>query len=158
MSNDYRFKPATKDPGESFQVTLNLFRMCANYWRANEQYQTNEFIRPNKPTGFSYQAQGAGTSGGREPNWPKTLSATVADGSLTWITTAAAANGVNPITSPSATADTGLTVGSVVASESTKILATYSSGNDGQDYDAVFTFTLNGVARVARQTVKVRKR
>jgi hypothetical protein len=83
----------------------------------------------------------------------------VQNGSVVFTCRAAGTNGVMEITSPTAISDpTGLTIGSVSVSESTKILATYSAGTLGQDYDAVFTFTLNGATRVARQTVKVRRR
>lgn len=159
MTDEYRFDSVTKDAAESLPVELQLFNLCANFWRPNEQYTASEYVRPNSPTGFSYQASGNGTSGGREPRWPTTLGGSVIDGSITWIATAASANGLNAISSPSAASDpTGLSIGSPTVSESTKILVTYSGGTDGQDYDAVFTFTLNAVSRVARQTVKVRKR
>lgn len=146
------------DPGESFKVIIDLYGMCANFWRGNEQFGTTEYIRPTHANGYSYECTTAGTSGSREPIWPKTIGATVQDGSVTWTCRAAADNGLNAITNPSAASDpTGLTIASVTASESTKILATYSGGTVGQQFDAVYTFTLNGVTRVARQRVKVRK-
>ena len=158
-SADLTFETLVKDPAESRPVILNLFRKCANFWRPNEQYATNEFIRPNKATGFSYQATTGGTSGAREPLWPKVLAATVTDGSVLWTCTAAGANGLNAISAPSGTSDpTGLTISSVSVSETANILATYSGGTLDQDYDAVFSFTLNGVTRIARQKVEVRKR
>lgn len=156
---EFVFKPILKDAAESKVVELNLFRWCANFWRPNEAFGLNEYIRPSTATGFAYQATTGGVSGSRQPVWPTTLAATVLDGSITWTCTAAAANGLNAISAPTAASDpTGLTISSVSASESTKILATYSGGTDAQDYDAVFSFTLNGVPRVARQTVRIRKR
>lgn len=155
----FRFDPVTKDPAESLPVELSWFNLCANFWRPNEQFGASEYVRPNVATGFAYQAGGAGTSAQREPRWPTTLAATVSDGSITWTCTAASANGLNALSSPSAVSDpTGLTIGSLSISETAKILATYSSGVDGQDYDAVFTVTLNGATRIARQTVHVRRR
>jgi hypothetical protein len=66
---------------------------------------------------------------------------------------------VNAISSPSASSDpTGLTITNVSAAETTKIQATYSGGVEGETHDAVFTFTLNGVTRVARQKVPIEKR
>lgn len=157
--NDCVFKSITIDPEESRKVTLNLFRWCANYWRANEQFDAAEYIRPTRPNGFAFQASGSGTSGNREPNWPTTLAATVQDGGITWTCVAAGSNGLNAITSPVGASDpTGLTIAAVSVSESTKILATYSGGTLGNDYDAKYTFLLNGVTRVARQPVCVRKR
>jgi hypothetical protein len=153
------FPDALKDPAEELKVTLNLFRYCASFWRPNEQYALNEYARPGRATGFAYQSTTAGTSGAREPTWPRTLGATITDGSVTWTCVVAETNGLNVISSPSAVSDpTGLTIGSVSVSEATKILATYSGGTLDQDFDAVFTFTLNGVTRVARQRVLIRKR
>lgn len=155
---EFIFKAIPKDAAESKVVELNLFKWCANYWRPNETVSLNEYVRPLKSTGYAYQGT-AGLTGAREPVWPTTLAGTVVDGSVTWTCVAASSNGLNAITSPSGVSDpTGLTISSVSASESTKILATYAGGLEGQDYDAVFTFTLNGVSRVARQTVQIRKR
>lgn len=154
----YTFRPAVKDPAEDLLVELDLFLWCANFWRSNEQVALNEHVRPRRPTGFAYKGT-AGTTDLREPNWPRILGLTVVSGSVTFTTVAAEANGLSPITDPTAVPDpAGLTIASVSASESTKILATYQGGALDQDYDAVFGFTLNGVPRVARQKVKVRRR
>lgn len=157
--DEFTFPDALKDPSESRLITLDLFKYCASFWRANEQVDSLEYLRPRKATGFAYQVTVAGTTGMREPVWPTVLAQTLVSGSVTLTCVAAAANGLNPITSPSAVSDPlGLTISAVSASESTKILATYSGGTLDQDYDAVFTFTLNGVSRVARQRVLIRKR
>lgn len=159
MPKGYRFGEVEKDPDETLKVSLDAFKACANFWRRNEQYSLGEYVRPTRSTGFSYEVTTGGTTGAREPVWPKTEGATVASGSVVLTCRAAGSNGLNEISSPSAVSDpTGLTISDVSASESTKILATYSGGTLDQDYDAVFTFTLNAVPRVARQKVKVRKR
>ena len=157
--SDYRIPDdALKDAAEALPVEINFYDLCANKWRPNEQYGASEYVRPNTPTGFAYQASG-GTSGTREPKWPTTLTQTVVDGSITWTCSVAGANGLNAISSPSAASDpTGLTIAAPSVSETAKLTTTYSSGTLDQDYDAVFTFTLQGVTRVARQLVKVRKR
>lgn len=158
MTERYTFDAADKDPAETVVVELDLYELCANRWRPNEPVSLNEFVRPDRPTGYSYEATTAGVSGWRAPAWPTTLAATVQDGSITWTCRAASSNGVSVISSPSAVSDpTGLTISGVAVSESTKIVATYAGGTLGQDYDAVYTFTLDGVTRIARQTVRVRK-
>lgn len=155
---DYTFDPVTKDPAEQISVELDLFNKAANFWRPNEQFSGSEYVRPNIGTGFAYQAS-AGTSGNREPRWPTTLAATVIDGSVTWTCAPASINGLNAVSAASAVSSpTGVTISGVAVSETTKILATYAGGSVANDYDAVFSFTLNGVPRVARQTVKVRYR
>lgn len=156
---EYRFGTVQKDPSEDLKVELNLYRACANFWQPNESHSLGEFIRPTRATGFSYEVTTAGTTGVREPVWSTTLGATVTSGSAVFTVRAADTNGLNAITSPSAVSDpTGLTISDVSASESTKILATYSGGALDQDYDAVFSFSLNGVTRIARQRVEIRKR
>jgi len=158
-SETHTFPDALKDPGAGKKVELNLFTYCANYWRPNELVQVGEFYRPTRPTGYSYEVTTAGTFGAREPVWPTSEGGTVPSGSAVLTCRAAGANGLNAISDVSATSDpTGLTISDVSVSETAKILATYSGGTLGQDYDAVFTYTLNGVTRVARQTVKIRKR
>lgn len=157
MKADYTFDPVSKDPAESRIVELELFNKAANFWRINEQYALNEFIRPNVATGFAYQATAGGTSGIREPRWPTTVGATVTDGSVTWTCATAGANGLNAVSAPTAVSSPlGVTISAISVVETTKILATYTGGTVGQDFDAVFSFTLNGVPRVARQTVKIR--
>lgn len=155
--NDHVFDSIDKDPGDSRSVELEFFNRAANFWRPNEQFATNEYARPNLATGFAYQATTAGTSALREPRWPVALGATVNDGSVVWTCTVANSNGINALSAPSAVSDpTGMTISAVSISETSKILATYSGGSAGQSYDAVFSYTINGVARVARQTVRVR--
>jgi hypothetical protein len=156
---DYRFPDHPgKDPAEEWSGILDCFPICAVYWASNEQFGSGDFIRPTRATGFAYECTTAGTAGAREPVWPRVVAATVTDGSVTWTCRAASTNGINAITSPSVVSDpTGLTV-DVDVEEGTKLIPTYSGGTVGQDYDAVFSFTLNGLLRVARQRVPIRKR
>lgn len=157
---DYTFDPVEVDPAGSRKVMLDLFGKCANYRQPNEPYGTTEYVRPDPATGFAYECTIAGTTGTRHPVWPKVIGQTVTDGSVTWTCRAASTNGLNAITSPSAVSDpTGITISDVSVEEAHKILATYTppASSEGQGYDAVFTFTLNGVTRVARQRVEIRK-
>lgn len=118
-----------------------------------------EFVRPSMPTGFSYEVTTAGLTGAREPKWVTALNATMQDGSVTFTCRAAGSNGINAISGVSAvSAPTGLTIGSISVSDSTKILATYSGGSEDNTYDVAYTFTLAGNTRVARQRVPVIKR
>ena len=158
-SSGYRFPDAVKDPGESLKVELDLYDMCAVRFKSNEPYDSGNFVRPNVPNGFAYEVTTAGVSGPSEPRWPTTIAATIVSGSATFTCRAAGSNAINALTSPTATSDpTGLTISSVSVSENYKILATYAGGADGESFDAVFSFTLDSVTRIARQTVNVRKR
>lgn len=156
--SEYTFDPVEVDPAGGRKVVLDLFEQCANFWLPNEQFSVAEFVRPPTATGFSYECTSAGTSAARAPLWPRTIGVTVADGSVVWTCRAAGDNGVSVISGLSAVSDPiGLTISGLSVNESTKILATYSGVALGQDYDAVYTFALNGVTRVARQAVLGRK-
>lgn len=159
-SPEYRIQPdALKDAAESLKVSIDLYDLCAVKWRPNEDYSSAEFIRPPVPNGFSYEVTTGGRTGTSPQRFPTTIGQTVVSGSVTLTCRASSAGGVNAITSPTATSDpTGLTISNVAVSESHKILATYVGGTEGQDYDAVYSFTLDGVTRIARQKVQVRKR
>jgi hypothetical protein len=157
-STDYRFRPVTKDPAETRSVTLSFYAMCANFWVANEQFEVSEIVRPpGRPTGFAYQASG-GTSGAREPAWPRRLGGTVTDGSVTWTAIAAGVNGLLPIEDePQADEETNtLSMGTPIVVESVKVLVDYTGGVDGEDYVVKYTIVVNGKTRVARQLVRVR--
>jgi hypothetical protein len=160
-NDDFTFDPVMVDPAESFKVELELFGKCANFWRPNEPFTASEFVRPGRATGFAYQASTDGLSGAREPVWPTTLGGTMRDGSLLWTCVAAGTNGLNAVSAPVASSyPPGLTISTVSVSESTIILATYAvaSGIEGQQFEAIFDFTLNGVTRRARQLVILSKR
>jgi hypothetical protein len=157
--NAYTFRDIVKDPGETRSIELSFFGKCANFWRPNELYATNEFVRPTTANGGSFEATIGGTSAAVEPVWPSAEGAKVLDGSVEWTRRPADNNGLNVISAPSAVSDPiGLTISGITVSESVKILATYAGGTLDRHHDAVFTFTLNGVTRIARQRVLIRKR
>jgi hypothetical protein len=158
VTSEYLFDPVVKDPGSTRKVVLDLYEIAAAKWQPNEEVAVNEFCRPRIPNGFSDEATTAGLTSGREPLWPTEIGLTKADGGAIWTCRAASSNGINPVSDPEAASDpTGLTIGDVAVSENCKILATYSGGTDGQDYDAVFEWTLEGVPWIGRQRVQVRR-
>jgi hypothetical protein len=53
-------------------------------WLANHAYAGGTRIVPTVPNGFSFQSNGAGTSGAVEPVWPTSPGATIADGTVVW--------------------------------------------------------------------------
>jgi hypothetical protein len=155
----FTFDPVELDPGAARKVALDLFADCANFWEANQQYGVGDYVRPTLSTGFAYQSSG-GTSARREPAWPTVLGETVTDGSIVWTCAAAGANGINAVSALTASSDpSGLTVSDVSVNDSTQIFATYSAsaGVVGQSFEAIFDFTLNGVARRVRQLVQIAK-
>jgi hypothetical protein len=75
---------------ERQDYAFNVTDEFALRWQPNRAYQTGQAVRPNAlpGTGFEYVATAADSSGGmsadQEPNWTKTVGATVVDGSITW--------------------------------------------------------------------------
>lgn len=158
VSSEFLFDPVTKDPGSTRLVELDLYEICAAKWQPNEVVATNEFCRPRIPNGFSYEATTGGLTSGKEPLWPTSVGTTRADGAVIWTCRAAGSNGINAVSSPAAESDpTGITISSPTVVEDCKISASYLGGVDGQDYHAVYTWTLEGVTWIGRQLVKVRK-
>lgn len=157
---EFRIQPnAVKDAGETLKIRVSFYDFCVVRWQPNEPYSVGDYVRPSSGNGFAYRCTTAGVSGSVEPRFPATVAATKADGSAVWTCEAPGVNGLNAISSPSPSVDpAGLTIQDVSVSESTKLLATYVGGTLDQDYEAIFTFTLDGVPRVARQRVKIRKR
>lgn len=156
--NEHRFDPVTKDPAEVLDVVLNCFNLAANFWQPNEAYVVDEVIRPSKANGYAYKCTTAGLSAHREPAWP--ITGTRPDGSVIWTAQDAGSTGVNAVTLPSAAPIPSgeLTITGVDVIEQYKIAATYGAGVILRDYEAVFTFTLKGRIRVARQLVRVRSK
>lgn len=89
---------SAKRPDETIIVGFDWFDLIANFWEAGTEYEDGAFIRPRRFTGFAYQRVGSGQSGNAEPNWPRSISAMVADGNGAW---AAVTGGANGITVPS---------------------------------------------------------
>lgn len=158
--DEFTFDDVFVDPNASRKVTLDLFDRCANFWRPNEQFALNEYVRPTKSTGFAYQAQGDGLSAFREPRWPSTSGQLVMDGSITWVTVPAGTSGLDPISAlTTSVSNSALVISSAAIDETTSIVAAYSfsGAQESQEFEAIYDFTLNGVARRARQRVIARR-
>lgn len=154
----YALRPAVKDPSEQLKVQLDFFLWCANFWRPNESMADQEHFYPLRANGLIYKSSG-GRTGLREPFWPRTAALTVVVAGVTYTAVVDAGQALNEVSNPTAAPDpAGLTIADVSVSESTRILATYAGGTVGSDFDAVYSFTLNGAPRIARQRVMVRKR
>lgn len=155
--SDYDVQPALyKNPSDVRQLEVDFYSKCAALWKANEDTTLNEYALPTRPNGFAYQVTVAGRTGTDEPRWPTSIGVTVVNGSTTYQCAAAGTNGISAISSPSVTSDpSGLTISGVAVSETRKIVLTVSGGVLGSEYDLVYAFTLNGVARESRQKVHV---
>lgn len=146
----------TKGTG-TLSVTLSAFAFCANYWEANEQIDLGEFAWPTKPVGFVLECTTPGRTSAKEPRWSNyALGDVVPDGSVVWtLRTPDLLNGIQPITSASASDVDDLQVSGVVVIENTKILADYIGGTPGTSYRVPYSFTIAGRILVGSQTVHV---
>jgi len=162
----FTFQPVEINPGAGRKVKLNLFDKCANFWQPNSHYSLGEFIfvpyarRDSRELDRTYECTVAGRTGMRAIRFPTTVGQTVESGTAQFTCRVWGLTGILPILSPVAVSDpTGIEISDVSVVDNCKIVATYNAvgATLGQDYDAVFTFMLNGVQRVVRQTVKVRK-
>lgn len=153
---DFRLDAITKDPEESYPVLFSFYDWCANVWEPNEQYDVGEYLRPTRPNGFAYQSSG-GTSSNRSPIFPIVTGATVTDGSQTLTCVPAGANGLSSLSELTASVIDDLAISGLSILEVANIAATYMGGTDGSDYEVKYSFTLDGLLRIARQLVRVRK-
>lgn len=155
---------ALKDPSETLPVEINAYELCVQKWQPNRIYAAAATVRPLIGTGFVYLCTVGGTSGAYpapslQPAWPRELTTTVQDGSVTWQCVAASVTAINAITGVSAVSDpVGITISAPTVADNCLIRTTYAGGTVDTDYDAVFSFTLNSVPRVARHRIMVRKR
>lgn len=158
--DEYEITPALcKNPESTRLIEVDFYAKCANLWRPNEVVDAGEYVLPRAANGFAYQAGGAGRTGLNEPFWPKTLGATVASGSITFTCVAPGTNGISSLSSVSvASSDPDLTVSGVTvpATEPWKIQLSVAGGDLDTDPVLLYSFTLNGVVRAARQQVHIR--
>lgn len=123
-----------KDPDDKLDYYVNFESECARIWAENTVYVIGDRVRPQKPTGFEYEASG-GCTGHRPPVFPTVVARTVQDGSVTWTCRALSTQSLKRTINgtPSWTVDAGLTVESVAIS-GTISMAYLSGGVHGQSY------------------------
>jgi hypothetical protein len=160
----------TKDPADTFPVTLSLWARCANFWAPNEEYDLGDFAWPNVTvvggkivkgaTGYVLECTQPGRSGSKEPKAAPVADQVLAslDGSVQWTWRVGSLQGITPITAASiASVDpSDLVTSAASVNEGTKILIDYSGGTDGTDYEVAIAYTIAGRSRVGRQLVQVR--
>lgn len=117
MTDSTNVPKVWKLAGETRPYTIEWWRYAPlrTYWQPGRRYATNEIVRAPGQTGYAYQAANDGESAGRAPTWPKTLFATVQDGSVQWTaiapSTSAALDPISSVTWLAVT--TGITVAAV---------------------------------------------
>lgn len=131
-------------------------RGLAQRWRSGEDLSLSYRVRPLQPNGFEYEVTTAGQSGQREPVWPRTAGATVADGSVVWTCRAISTASLSATVSSVAwSADSGLTVASETL-QGQVARALVSGGTDGQTYRVTAEATCSdGTVAVGEAFVEV---
>lgn len=150
-------KTVCKPAAAALPIEIDLYEYCALFWRANEDYDADEYVVPRASFGYALQAQAAGRSGAREPRWKGSLGETIRDGSITWTIVAASAGGLNAASSPTSSVSPSgeLAVADIAISESRKLTLTYTGGTAGTDYEVTLGFVVDGLQQYITQTVTV---
>ena len=129
-----------KTETEVIRLKVRLARLLEYVWQPGEDYATNDYIRPESPNGFSYRATTTGQSASRIPRFPKTLGATVIDGSVTWEASAIDGSSADGVSSVNIIADTGITTGTPTTTGSL-VTFSVSGGEKGRNYEISFEVT-----------------
>jgi hypothetical protein len=122
---------------------VDFTRALSRFWQPGADFALNAAVLPTVPTGFQYKAQGSGRSGQREPIWPKALTGTVTEGSITWVCEAISTTSLQTTVSSVAwTADSPIAVGSQsLSGQIASALLDVTGAIDGEDYDVLVSAT-----------------
>ena len=132
-----------KDPASKLDYEVDFTDALSRKWGTSDKNRTSGvFIRVSKDNGYDFECTTAGRSGAVEPRWPKTIGATIPDGSAVWtcrapstsslVTTVSSVAWVSPDTSVVITNET-------LSGQIAK--AWIAGGADGQDYTLMVTAT-----------------
>ena len=138
MTDYFLVAPArVKRAGETKPFTIDMKRYLRSYWIAGRRYSAGDYVRSPTISGFAFQAGGNGEAGSVEPAWPRALSGTVTDGSITWTAVAPATNAVDTIASVTwgqvSPPDSALTI-SGQSNTIEEATANFIAGTSGQVY------------------------
>lgn len=116
-------------PGSGYTVALGT---AIRFPRGPARKQSN-------PTGIQFRASTAGVTGPFEPKWPKTIGATVADGSVVWTAEAVSTDSLQrTVASQAWSVPTGVTSsGESVTADGFEYSVLISGGADGQEYACI---------------------
>lgn len=144
--------------GENLQYIIDVSASATNPWKAGASVAARSLIRPTwkNATGFVYQANAAGQSGGLEPAWPTAAGAMVADGSVTRTAIVPPASGQDSIASVTWTQknppDSAL---AMTDTSNTQLTATVflGPGTYGQIYTVLATIIMVSSAKFVAEIV-----
>ena len=134
------------EPGAKEKHGVDFTAKLTRFWFANRDFTTNIAVRPLVSTGYQYRATTGGHSGAKEPLWPKTLAATVTDGSVIWTAEAISTTSLTTTVAsiPTWTVDTGLTASDTALNgQVAEAVIDAASATDGVDYSVLVTATLS---------------
>lgn len=128
-----------KTPDEVYDLEFEFRDLLLTAWTPGTQKSVGDFVRPTVPNGKEYEATVVtlpgtiGQTNSNEPTWPIAVGDTVVDGSVTWTCRAFGTSATDTISSQTATAPSGLTLGTPTSS-GTVVTVRASAGIDGKDY------------------------
>lgn len=146
---------ASKTVDETVPVQVDWHDYLARLWDPGRVMTAGRIIRPRRAraTGFDYEVTTAGRTGGREPVWPKTLGATVTNGSVVFTARAGSTASMRALVSTAVwESDVGLTLSE--PSSSDYVYTTYVSGGEaGSSYRITLRVTLSVGGEIKEQVM-----
>lgn len=125
-------KPLTLTVGESYLLRFDFARALEDIWQSAGEYSVGDFVRPSTPNGFEYECTNAGQTDLSEPAWPKTIAATVEDGSVQWTARDFALAATDTLSTGPVTGTGSGTIGTPTV-EDTDVYAAYTATAKGLD-------------------------
>jgi hypothetical protein len=139
--------PGSAAPGSNLNYEVDFTPALVNWHMRGVYYSSTARVRIPGIPGHEFECTTAGQTGTRPVLWPKTLAATVTDGSVTWTCRALSSDSLLDEVSgtPTWTVPTGITSSSTSVSDNVAsgMLAVASSLDDG-DYEVIVTASLTG--------------
>jgi hypothetical protein len=147
-----------KDPESKEEFGVDFTQRLTRWRQERADYALTKRVRVRGRAGFEFECTTAGQTAIREPVFPSTVGATVADGSVTWTCRAAStASLLSTVSSVTWTAESPLTVsGTTLTGQVASALI--DGGLDGMDYSVLVKATCaDGQVIAKRCILPVRK-
>lgn len=122
-----------KDPDVATTYSINWIEALVDEALRGADFALNAIVRPQRVTGFYYEATTAGKTKAHYPVWPIVAGATVLDGSVIWTARHPADVTVPTVSSALWTVPAGITKDSQ-SETATHTHITLSGGTAGEDY------------------------
>lgn len=142
-----------KDPDVAKTYAIDWQIQIVQEAHRSKDFIENEFVRPQRSTGFYYECTTAGRTARQWPIWPRAAGETVNDGSLVWTTRHPADASISSVQAAVWTLPAALTLESQTETGSITYVE-LSGGVDGVDYEVICHMTATD-GREMEQTIVI---